>query len=292
MAAEFDATVSIELSYAVETDTYTVLGNEVVTYEAVVTGSIDGTFTVGDTITINGDFDVEFVGHISGGIVVQRDGDFFLYANSQKVVGATFQVSVSPFPVCFLEGTRIATPDGDHAVETLLIGDLVVTADGTTRPVRWIGRQTIVAVFADPLHAYPIRIAQGALGAGLPARDLFVSPDHALLVDGLLVQASALVSGMTIVRAPAPAPRFTYFHVELEDHALILAEGVPAESFVDHVTRRRFDNFAEFEALYGAEQASIGELPLPRIKSARQLPRATRERLDARATASTVAAAA
>jgi hypothetical protein len=292
MAAEFDATVSIELSYAVETDTYTVLGNEVVTYEAVVTGSIDGTFTVGDTITINGSFDVEFVGHISGGIVVQRDGDYFLYANAEKLVGATFQVSVTPFPVCFLEGTQIAMPDGARAIETLAIGDLVTTADGTTRPVRWIGRQTIVAVFADPLHAYPIRIARGALGGDLPVRDLFVSPDHAIFVDGLLVQASALVNGTTITRAPAPAPRFTYFHVELADHALVLAEGVPAETFVDHVTRRRFDNFAAFEALYGAEQAGITELAMPRIKSARQLPRATRERLDAHGAASGVAAAA
>ena len=292
MAAEFEATVSIELSYAVETETYTVLGNEVVTYSAVVTGSIDGTFTVGDTVTINGSFDVRFVGHISGGIVVQRDGDFFLYANSQKLVGSTFQVSVTPFPVCFLEGTLIATPDGARAVEALSIGDLVATADGSTRPVRWIGRQTVVAVFAHPLHAYPIRIAGGALGDGLPVRDLFVSPDHAILVDGLLVQAGALVNGTTITRAPAPAPHFTYFHVELAGHDLILAEGVPAETFVDNVTRRRFDNHAEFEALYGTEETRIAELPLPRIKSARQLPGATRERLAAAGADGPVAAAA
>lgn len=281
MAAEFEATVSIELSYAVETDTYTVLGNEVVTYDAVVSGSIDGTFTVGDTITINGSFSVEFVGHVSGGIVVKRDGDFFLYANAEKLVGSTFQVSVTPFPVCFLEGTRIATPTGERAVESLAVGDLVTTADGTARPVRWIGRQTIVALFADPLHAYPIRIAEGALGDALPVRDLFVSPDHALLVDGLLVQAAALVNGASIARVPAPAPRFTYFHVDLGTHDLVLAEGAPAESFLDTVTRRRFDNHAEFEALYGSEAATITELPLPRIKSARQLPRTTRERLAA-----------
>jgi hypothetical protein len=167
----------------------------------------------------------------------------------------------------------------------------VTTADGTTRPVRWIGRQTIVAVFADPLHAYPIRVARGALREGLPLRDLFVSPDHALLVDGLLVQAGALVNGTTITRAPAPAPRFTYFHVELPDHALILAEGVLAETFVDHVTRRRFDNFVEFEALYGDERTVIAELAMPRIKSARQLPRATQARLARAATRSAADAA-
>ena len=293
MAAEFDATVSTSISYDVETQTAVVLGNDTeVTYNAVVTVSVDGTFQVGDTIQINGEFSVEFVGHVSGGIVVLRNGDYFLYSNSEKALGATLEVSVTAFPVCFLEGTHIATPDGDRAVETLAIGDLVTTADGATRPVRWIGRQTVVAVFADPLHAYPIRIARGALGDGLPVRDLFVSPDHALHVDGLLVQAGALVNGTTITRAPAPAPRFTYFHVELEDHALVLAEGVPAETFVDHVTRRRFDNFAEFEALYGAEQANIAELEMPRIKSARQLPRATQARLEAQAAASAVATAA
>jgi hypothetical protein len=290
MAAEFDASVSVSISYDVDTKTATVLGNTVVTYNAVVTASVDGTFRVGDTVTINGTFNVEFVGHASGGIVVLRDGNYFLYSNSEKVVLSTFTVSVTPFPVCFLEGTTIATPDGDRAVETLVIGDLVTTADGTTRPVRWIGRQTVVAVFADPLHAYPIRFARGALGDGLPVRDLFVSPDHALLVDGVLVQASALVNGTSVTRAPAPAPRFVYVHIELADHALVLAEGVPAETFVDHVTRRRFDNFAEFEALYGAETAGIAEIELPRIKSARQLPRATRDRLAANAPASLAAA--
>jgi len=295
MAAEFDATVSIELSYDEDTDTYTVLGNTVgQTFHATVTidVTVDATFEIGERITVNGSLSYEYVGHVAGGWVGVRGEQFFLFTNSEQEVGATLTVSVTPFPVCFLEGTQIATPDGSRAVETLVIGDLVTTADGTTRPVRWIGRQTIVAVFADPLHAYPIRIARGALGGDLPVRDLFVSPDHALFVDGLLVQASALVNDTTITRAPAPAPRFTYFHVELADHALVLAEGVPAETFVDHVTRRRFDNFAAFEALYGAEQAGIAELAMPRIKSARQLPRATRERLDAHGAASGVAAAA
>jgi hypothetical protein len=295
MAAEFEATVRTSISFDETTNTATVLGHTVgQTFSASVTieVTVDATFEVGERITVNGSLSYEYVGHVAGGWVGVRGEDYFLFSNTEREINSTFTVSVTPFPVCFLEGTRIATLDGLRAVETLAIGDLVTTADGTTRPVRWIGRQTIVAVFADPLHAYPIRVAGGALGDGLPVRDLFVSPDHALLVDGLLVQASALVNGTTITRAPAPAPRFTYFHVELADHALILAEGVAAETFVDHVTRRRFDNFAEFEALYGAEQASIAELAMPRIKSARQLPRATRERLAAHAPASRVAAAA
>jgi hypothetical protein len=294
MAAEFNATVSTSLSYNVNTQTFTVGSSTIGTFNATVTVqiSVDATFEIGEKVTVNISTEYEFVGHIEGGWVGKTGENYVLFSNSEKQAGATFQVSVTPFPVCFLEGTRIATPDGERAVESLAIGDLVTTADGTARLVRWIGRQTIVAVFADPLHAYPIRIARGALGDGLPVRDLSLSPDHALLVDGLLVQASALVNGVTITRDPAPAPRFTYFHVELADHALVLAEGVPAETFVDHVTRKRFDNFAEFEALYGAERTVIAELSLPRIKSARQLPRATRERLDANLAVRSVATAA
>ena len=157
------------------------------------------------------------------------------------------------FLVCFLAGTMIATPDGERPVETLEIGDIILTADGSTRAVRWIGRQSVVSVFANPLRSYPIRIAAGALGDGLPKRDLFLSPDHALLVDGVLVQAGALVNNTSITRVMQPGERFTYFHIETEDHALILAEGAPAETFVDNVSRRTFDNYAEYEALYGEE---------------------------------------
>jgi len=77
---------------------------------------------------------------------------------------------------------------------------------------------------------------------------------------------------------------YTVYHVELEDHSLILAEGVPAETFVDNVTRRRFENYAEFEALYGDIGPSIAEMERPRIKSARQLPAAIRQLLEERAT--------
>jgi hypothetical protein len=184
-------------------------------------------------------------------------------------------------PVCFMPGTLVATPSGERAVETLRAGELVLTADGRAAPVRWLGRQTVSTRFADPLRVLPVRVVAGALGENLPARDLLVSADHALLVDGVLVQAGALVNGSTIRREAGVPEVFTYWHVELADHALVLAEGVPAETFIDNVARLAFDNWDEHEA--AGSEAPIAEMELPRAKSARQVPAATRRRLADRA---------
>lgn len=183
--------------------------------------------------------------------------------------------------ICFYPGTRIRISAGEVAVETLSIGDMVLTAEGEAKPVRWIGRQTVCTLFADPIRVLPIRIAAGALAECLPARDLLVSPDHAILVDDVLIQAAALVNDTTIRREDAVPTTFTYYHVELADHALILAEGVPAETFVDNVDRLSFDNWDEHEALYGAE-APIPEMTLPRAKASRQVPMAVRQQIAAR----------
>lgn len=262
-------------------------------------GQGDNAFDTDDPITVTtpgGSVGgLVYVGQFPGGFVLRDPAaagtanEYFAVSSDSGLEGTVIVeegVSVlvdTPFIVCFLAGTLIATPDGVRAIEELVIGDLVLTAEGHARPVRWIGRQTIASLFADRLYSYPIRITAGALDEQLPERDLYVSPEHALMIDGVLVQAGALVNGITIARVTRPEPIFTYYHVELEDHSLILAEGVPAETFVDNVTRRRFDNWAEYEALYGKGSAAISEIDLPRVKSARQLPAGIRGRLAGRA---------
>ncbi|MBB5371982.1 Hint domain-containing protein [Acidocella aromatica] len=176
--------------------------------------------------------------------------------------------------LCFYPGTRIATPEGEMAVEALQAGDLVVTANGT-KPVRWVGQSHVHTRFADPLRSLPIRIKAGALGDSLPVRDLLLSPDHAVFIDGILVQASALVNGTSIVREYDAPEQFTYYHVELETHELLLAEGALAESFVDNVDRMHFHNWDERKA----PAEAIVEMDYPRAKSARQVPMAIRQRL-------------
>ncbi len=146
---------------------------------------------------------------------------------------------------CFCAGTRIATPGGNVPVEQLRIGDLVSLANGNAAPVRWVGRQTVSTRFADPLRSLPVRIRAGALGGHLPRRDLLVSPGHALLLDGVLVQAGALAGVRGVARETAMPEVFTYWHVELDEHSLLLAEGAAAESWLEVAEDVPFDNRAD-----------------------------------------------
>ncbi len=142
---------------------------------------------------------------------------------------------------CFLAGTRIATPAGEALVELLRVGDLVRTQSGRNRPIRWIGRRAYAGRFAAGA-VMPIRIAAGALGNNLPRRDLYVSPRHAMLLDGALVPAEALVDGIRIT-ACRDVPMIEYVHIELDTHDILLAEGAPTESYLDCGNRSMFQNF-------------------------------------------------
>lgn len=181
---------------------------------------------------------------------------------------------------CFVTGTRIATPAGEVAVQDLAIGDLVLTADGRAVPVRWIGQNHIrnSVLLAD--RKLPVCISAGALAAGVPHSDLYLSADHGMIVDGLVVNAGALVNGGSIRFVPmAEMPaEFTYYHIETEAHDEILANGAAAETFVDYIGRKDFDNYAEYVTLYGCDRI-IPEMRRTRISAQRQLPQTLRDRL-------------
>ncbi|APX88058.1 hypothetical protein BV511_07675 [Methylorubrum extorquens] len=148
--------------------------------------------------------------------------------------------------MCFSTGTLIRTARGEVAVEDLIVGDLAVTASGTLRPITWIGNRALDAKGeALPHNEQPIRVRAGAFGPGLPARDLRLSHGHPVLVGadangegGVLVPVMCLINGTTIAREPVAS--ITYWHVELDAHDILLAEGLPAESYLDGGDRAFF----------------------------------------------------
>lgn len=209
------------------------------------------------------------------------DGTFDLNAQL-PTSGATslYDETLENAANCFLAGTRITTPEGDRAIETLTPGDTILTADGRAVPVLWVWQQEIANIFGLSEARAPIRVTANALGPGCPARDLTLTADHALALDGLLINAGALVNGTTIHAIPlAQMPaRFTYWHVETEAHEVVLAENCPAESFIDYTPRDCFDNHAAYLARYGRDRL-ISEMALPRVSAARLLPPRLRARL-------------
>lgn len=115
---------------------------------------------------------------------------------------------------CFVLGTRIATARGEVAVEELMIGEAVVTYSGELRPIRWIGRRSYDGQFIrGNAKVLPIIVVAGALADGVPARDLWLSPQHALLLEDVLVPAECLVNGASVARCESVA-RVDYFHIE------------------------------------------------------------------------------
>ncbi|GJE13284.1 hypothetical protein FOHLNKBM_4347 [Methylobacterium longum] len=226
-------------------------------------------------------------GAAATGYPVGSNGTADLISNSASVRNAAIQ----PTPPannapCYCTGTGILIwRDGveiEVAVETLAIGDLVVTAAGTHRPIRWIGSRSYPGLSA-PQHDCPVRIKAGAFADGVPARDLLVSPDHALIIDGLFVAAGHLVNGISITRGEAVAD-LTYWHVELDSHDLLMAENTPAESFLAAPgVRCGFD---------GVQALDAGAAPIPyapRTELGRELA-ALRGRLAHRAVSSDEAA--
>jgi hypothetical protein len=145
--------------------------------------------------------------------------------------------------VCFAEGSRIATPDGEVEVERLAVGDLVTTLTGP-RPVVWLGQRSVdVSRLRDPESGRLVRIRAHAFAMGMPHRDLLVTQEHCLYVDGGLTPARMLVNGRSIV-IDRTIGAYTYYHVELAEHGILLAEGLPAESYLDTGNRSNFANSA------------------------------------------------
>ena len=167
---------------------------------------------------------------------------------------------------CYCRGTLIRAETGEISVEDLRAGDRLLTISGRLQTIKWIGTRSYAGRFLrSNQKVLPVRIAAGALGEGRPYRDLLVSPDHAMYLDGVLVPARVLVNHSSIQQV-FDTDRVDYFHVELEEHDVILAEGAPSETFVDDDSRNMFNNAAEYALLFPGPHPSQGYCA-PRVES-------------------------
>jgi hypothetical protein len=142
---------------------------------------------------------------------------------------------------CLAAGSRIRTPRGDVAVEALRAGDRVDLAEGGNAEVVWLGHRRVECRrHPKQLDVQPVRVRAGAFGTGLPERDLLLSPDHAVLTGGVLIPVRYLLNGATV--SQEDVAEVTYWHVELPRHAVLLAEGLPVESYLDTGNRHAFAN--------------------------------------------------
>jgi hypothetical protein len=186
-----------------------------------------------------------------------------MIANNIKAIGTVAASAVvarlsttkaSAHPVsCFLLGTKIQTVLGERSIEDLVIGDLLPTAFGGARPIQWIARYRRKK--DDPSkpwmkHAQPVRIKRSALAPDVPHTDLYVTPRHALLIDGMLIPAGSLINGTTIaLYAAEEYGELEFFHIKLETHDVIYAEGAPSETLLR--VEETASNFADYLRNYG-----------------------------------------
>ncbi len=216
----------------------------------------DSVITLGETFAVSFsdpsvaaiyDGTYTYVGYetVVDGVIGQNvHGDYFLFTNDGSVpIGYNLNGFVAEdFPVCYVRGTMIACLEGERAVETLRIGDLVRTHDGRLRPVKWVGHRVInCRTHPNPAAVWPVQIAAGAIGLESPSRDLLVSPTHTICVDlfgEALIHAGNIVNGASI--AQVKMDEVEYWHVELEIHDLLIANNLASESYLEMANRGFF----------------------------------------------------
>jgi autotransporter passenger strand-loop-strand repeat protein len=232
-------------------------------------------FGAGDTLDLIG------VPFVSGGSARVEDGALIVSEGGQSAVlqvagdyaGERFTAAPDGFETgddsgtlvtvgdvpCFAAGTLIATARGPVAVERLALGDRVMTADRTLEPIVWLGSRIVDCLrHPEPAKVWPVGIRAHAFGPGRPARDLFLSPDHAIFAEGVLIPVKHLIDGIMIAQLAVAA--VIYHHVELPRHAVVLAEGLPVESYLDTGDRDAFSRPggpSMLHAAFGGERADV-----------------------------------
>ena len=251
--------------------------------EYSVSGTLSSFDETSDKLT-SSQISLDYYGELPS--VMEVSGDYqdlvLGTGNAHRQSYANNDAQVTSSPACYLLGTRLATSKGEVAVEALSIGEALITRSGAPRAIRWIGRRSYAGRFANANPSVlPICFKAGSLGENTPSRDLWVSPRHAMFLDGVLIPAEHLVNGVTITQADG-VDRIDYFHIELDSHDVIFAEGALSETFVDDHSRSIFHNAPEFSALYPDAEPVEAVYCAPRVEEGFVL-EAVRRRLAERA---------
>lgn len=229
---------------------------------AAFSGTITG-FDADDTLALTGITATQAVfasgtlflsSGVGGGAPVEIKVAGNFGANDFQVAAVPGGVDVRLSAACFASGTCIATPAGMVPVEQLAPGDRVMVVGGGVAPIVWIGHRHVALRQHPRRHdVMPVRVSAHAFGYGKPRRDVVLSPDHAVHLangssQGMLVPIRYLLNGRTI--AQEEASQITYYHIELPSHGVVLAEGLPCESYLDTGNRAAFANGGTAVALH------------------------------------------
>jgi hypothetical protein len=214
--------------------------------------SITG-FASGDTIDLTGFVATSSL--VSTNALVLSNGTGNVTLAIQGITSSNARVTndgVNTFIVetCFVAGTHIATPSGEVAVESLTVGDEVLTQSGEARAITWIGKGEVLATRGQRGAATPVIVRKDAFADNVPNHDLHVTKGHSFYLDGALIPAEFLINHRSIVWDDQ-AQEVQFFHIELDTHDVLLANGAPAESYRDDGNRRLFQNGAT-----GSQQAA------------------------------------
>ncbi|MGD7071103.1 Hint domain-containing protein, partial [Acetobacter sp. AAB5] len=241
----------------VDTSSATIVTTEVTGFDGASAGNSDGIVLAGvkaadiTSTSYSADGNYVTLSFNEGGSVTLHIDDVSQYGyelSSDADGNAVYEV-------CFLAGSMIRTPCGDVAVETLQLGDDVLTfADGqsTVRKVTWAGKAhaTVRAGLPDDEAGYPVRILKDTIADGVPYKDMLITSEHCLFFEGRFVPVRMLVNGSSIFYDKS-ITSYDYYHVETEEHSVITADGMLTESYLDTGNRRAFRQAGSVMSLGG-----------------------------------------
>jgi len=218
-----------------------------VTRYTIENGGLLGTDSSEKIITLYGQNDQQVAQYaVSPAAGVELDNGKYTIGENNNPLLITYSGGNTYIGACFLSGSMISTPDGDVAVEDINIGDEITTFDwkngqDIVRPVVWVGKTHVNVRHGvpDDMSGYPIRILKDAISAGVPYKDMLITAEHSLFFDGKFVPARMLVNGRSIFYDKS-ITSYDYYHVETEQHSVIMADGMLTESYLDTGNRHTF----------------------------------------------------